>query len=279
MAINDLLSPDLKVPELKPGEVKIFRRLLKGKIDPMTEEPYNLTDYWQSGKAMIFDNFTKKRVLLLNQVGVAPVELPDGKTLMKPVVGMIKWDQSGELIHTEDTFEEYCFLMRSNQNESNKFRNKRQKATFFLVDSQKQNKELLADYDLEMEAALYCRDVDIVELKTIAKKLNINASNETLRTEILRRIKSGGAKQIMIASPNTDVKLRIQIKDAEEFDIIIFNDVSRDWFFSDNLVTPICNVPIDKDRVNGLIEFFGDQKGLGKYAKLAKKVKALYEAL
>ena len=44
MAINDLLSKELQVKPLKPGETRTFRRTLVGKIDPQTKEPYVLSD-------------------------------------------------------------------------------------------------------------------------------------------------------------------------------------------------------------------------------------------
>lgn len=278
MAINDQLSNELKVPALKPGEKKIFRRLLAGKIDPQTKEPYALADFWQSGKAMVYDRFTKESVLLLNVVGSKPIKLPDGKTLMDPIVGMVKWDRTGDKLLTEENFEEYCFLMRSNQNISNPFRNQTHKASFFLVDTERDAKLEQADYDLEMEAAYHCRNCDELELKTIAKKLNIKTPPERLRMEILNRIKQGGGKYVMIAGTNKHVKKRIQISDAEKFNILIFDDLNGKWFFADSNDL-ICEVTLDKDKVEGLIEFFDTTEGGKKYTVLAKKVKTLYEAV
>lgn len=279
MAINELLSKELQVPALKPGEKKIFRRLLKGKIDQQTKQPYVLADFWQSGKAMIFDRFAKESVLLLNVMGSRPIKLPDGKTLMDPIVVMVKWDSTGDKLITEENFEEYCFLMRSNQNMSNPFRNQTHKASFFLVDKERDIKLEQADYDLETEAAYYCRHCDELEIKVIAKKLNIKAAPERVRLEILDRIKQGGAKAIMIASNEGNIKKRIQITDAEKYNIILFTDIDGKWFFTDNLNEPICDVEINKDRIEGLIEFFGTKEGFGKYGLLAKKVKTLYGAV
>lgn len=278
MGINDQLSKDLRVPALKPGEKKLFRRLLSGKIDPQTGEPFVLSDFWQSGKAMVYDRFSKKSVLLLNVVGSRQIELPSGEMFTKPVVGMVEWDRTGDKLLTEENFEEYCFLMRSNQNVSNPFRNQTHKTSFYLVDKEREAKLEQADYDLEMEAAYFVRNCDELELKTIAKKRNITTPPERLRMEILNRIKQGGAKYVMIASSNGHIKKRIQISDAEKYNILLFDDLNGRWFFTDNNNDIICEVSLDKDKVEGMIEFFDTEEGAKKYALLAKKVKTLYDA-
>lgn len=279
MAINELLSKELKVAPLANGETKTFRRILKGKIDPQTGNPYVLSDYWQVGKQMILDPFTKKRVLLLNEVGTRPVEMPDGRTRMEPIVEMIQWDETGDIMVTENDFEKYCFLMRSNTNASNPYRNKRVKPLFYLYDPLKEQRHELATFDLTVDAAMYIRNADVVELKNIADKLNIKAQPEFLRTTILDRVQAGAARDIMIASKNIPAKKKIQVTDAEKYGIIIYNDVSGGWYFSDNVDEVICEIDINNDRVDGLIEFFGTKEGKGRYAQLAKKVKKLYDAI
>ena len=109
MGVNNLLSKEMQVPPLKPGEVKIFRRLLKGQIDPQTKNPYILSDYWMQGKAMVFDPFSKPKrsVLLLNEAGQRPVSMPDGTTRYEPIVEMIKWDETGEIVITENDHEKH----------------------------------------------------------------------------------------------------------------------------------------------------------------------------
>lgn len=279
MAINDIVSKEMQVPALKPGEVKLFRRLLKGQIDPSTKEPYILSDYWMMGKAMVYDPFSKppRSVLLLNEVGQRPIVMPDGVTRYEPIVEMIKWDESGEILCTEANHEKYCFLMRSNLNKSNPLRNNKKKPLFAVVDKLAEVKEELADFDLTVEAHQHVKSADMTELQVIAKKLNIKVAPDLLRTDILNRVHQGQAKNILKASSNTDLKKRIQVADAEKYDLIVFNDTTGEWFFTDEREKAICEVKLDTDRVEGLLEFFAAEGGAGYYATLAKKVKKLYE--
>jgi len=279
MAINDLLSEELKIQPLKAGETKLFRRMLVGKLDGQTGEPYQLSDFWQSGKTMILDPFSKKKVLLLNEVGQRPVSMPDGTTRMEPIVEMVKWGEGGDMLVTEFDFEQMCYLIRSDNNASNVWRNKRRRPQYYEVDPAKESKAELADFDLTTDAAMYCRNAKMDELKAIAKNLNIKAADDGLRMAILNKVKAGYARDIMIASTNTTVKKRIQVTDAEKYGMIIYNDISGEWYFSNNTDKPICEISLDKDRVDGLLEFFGTKEGKGRYAQLASKVKKLYDAV
>lgn len=274
--INSLLSERLQVKELGPGEVKVFRRNLMGKIDPKTNEPYILSDWWQIGKAMILDPETKKNILLLNVTGERPVDNPDGTIRFEPIVELIMWDERGEIICTENDFEKMCFLVRSNKNESNPFRNKRQKPWFYEVDKAKAIKADLDEFDLMIDVAQYVRDADMIEIKLIASKLSIKSETALLRTEILSLVKEGRARDVVALSDDRKTKTLIQVKDAQVYGVIVYNEDHRSWHFSNKLDKTILEVPIDKDSVAALVEFLMVKEGYGQYAMLAKQVKDLF---
>lgn len=286
--INSQLSKELKIPPLKPKEQVKFRLLRKGQIDQSTKEPLVLSDYWQVGKEMIYDPFAKKRVLILNVVGEKPVEMPDGRTRYEPIVGMIKWDEKGDIQMGEEQFEQICFMRRSNKNRSNKFRNKRRKVMFFEVNEMATLHKTLKNMDLTHDAYGWVRDCPLDELKAIANNLGVKFSEESngldsLRITLLKKCEElDGPRAIIIASSkgNARAKMKVQITDAEKYEILFFDDNTRDWYFMDNVKESIVNISVEQNKVDGLIDHFakGDG-GKGQYALLVKKVKHLYKAI
>jgi hypothetical protein len=278
--INSLLSKELQVKPLKPGQTKIYRRVLYGTIDSQTDEPIVLSDYWQQGKAMIYDPFAKKNVLLLNATGERPISNPDGTTRFEPIVEMIKWTETGEIILTEEHFEQMCFMERSNLNKSNKFRNKRIRPLYEEVIKNKAVKEKATSFELLLQAGDLIKTSTIDDLKVLAQKLGVNAPVDTLRMVMMNKIQEpNGPRNILKNSTNIGAKKRIQILDAEEYGILLYNDAEGSWYFEDSLAEPICHVELNIDKTQGLVDFFSTKEGKGKYALLAKKIKKLYEAI
>lgn len=281
--INEMLSPQLRVPDLKPGEMVKFRLLKKGEIDPQTGFPYTLADYWMQGKEMIFDPYNKKNknVLILNAVGFAPVTMPDHTTKYDPRVEYIKWDSTGEKLLGEDAFETICFLRRSNKNKSNPFRNKRRKALFEEINERVILATKFNDENLDLDARLYVRDCDWDELKGIAMNLKMNVDNDkldALRINLMEMVRKD-PRGVMLASSNKKMKVKIQVMDAERYEILIFDHTTRSWFYKEKLTDkPLCQVDLDKDKLEGILDFFKTPAGQAEYARFSKTIKTLYEA-
>jgi len=278
--INSILSQELQVPPLKPGEFVKFRLLKKGRIDPQTEQPLVFGDYWQHGKEVIYDPFKKERVLLLNSNGVRIVDMPDGLTRQEPRVESVMWDETGEKLLGEDQFETICFLRRSNKNGKNPFRDKKMGALFEEVNEQVSLNSRQFDEDLELEARLWVRDAPVDELKAMAENLGITYDPTNMggiRMSVADTIKKD-PRSAMIHSSNTKAKKKIQVMDALQYEIVIFDNIGRTFYYKDDLSKPLCEVPRDKDKVDGLLAFFATDEGKGHYANFANKVAKLYEA-
>jgi len=281
-SINEVLSKQLQVPELKPGEFVKFKLLKKGRIDPQTDEPLVFGEYWQHGKEVIYDPFLKgnKRVLLLNTDGVRIVDNPDGTTRQEPRVVSVMWPDTGVIMLGEDRFEQICFLRRSNKNKGNSFRKKDFLPLFEEVNEQVALNNKQFDEDIELDARIWVRDAKLDDLKAIADNLGITYDPKKLaglRMSVADKVKKD-PRSVMIHSSNVKTKKKIQIMDAIQYEILLFSEVDSTFYYKEDLTKPLCEISRDTDSVEGLMAFFATEEGKGQYAQFASKVKKLYEA-
>ena len=287
--INEQLSEQLMVPEMNSGETRKFQLIKKGQIDTMADDgkaPLKLGVYWQAGKEKIFDGFKKggkgnKNILILNATGVRMV-YDNEKDVNRevPIVEHVYWDETGELLLTEENFETVCFLTRSNKNKNNPFRNKRTMALFYEVNEKLVISTKLFDEEMDLATRQWVWDAKIDEQKAIALNLGWTVDNsklDGLKVSLLEKARTD-PKSIIIASSNIQMKKKVQIMDAEQYGFLIWDAHNRDYYYKDNLNEPFCHIPQDTAKLDGLLAFYTSEKGRAHYIKLAGIVKDLYQA-
>jgi len=284
MDINELLSEKLKVPAPKPGQTWRFRMNKTGRHDPMTGKPLALADYWMQGKDIIYDPFAKQSILILNSVGEKPVIGEFGKVRYEPIVEMIKWDHKGEIVLTEQDFPTVVFMLRSNKNKSNPFRDPKKQSLYFEVNDVKTRADKIVSMDLKHDAYTYVKEATLDKLKALGKNIGgIDITDtDTLRMNLLQRSETD-PRSIIIHSKDVKGRLKINVMDAEHYKMISFSETERKWFWMDDAGEDICDISVDKGRIDGLVEYLltqdKDNEAKSSLRLLSEKMKPIYAAV
>lgn len=293
-AINKIVSPELRVPDLKQDQVAIYKLCDADLVDHSRVDERGRPQKCQPrrsmvGSIMIQDPINRKRVKILNVVGIKHEETSDGTQREVPVVQRVVFPHTGVLSLTEEHNGTYQFMERHPHNRDNPFRDKNAKAKFYRVDAKKsairenENNYILSD------ALQHIKNADLTELKAIYEKLdetsqrkvNMSGPFEQIKRDMFELTKEHPVV-VMRASNNKDAKRRIQIMDAEYFNIITFLEDEEDdkeprrWVFTSGS-QEICTVDLTKNKIDGLAEFFvsSGEDGKAAYRKMTEGLKKI----
>ncbi len=291
--INERLSIQMRVPKLSKGQEVLYKLIASdeddlNRVDEKGRPLKHTQGYRMSGVKRIFDPFAGRTVTIENGPGrEVSVETPLGKFKTKrpepvifnsdkPVV-RVPWDKP----------ELYAFMERADENRDNPLRNPRVKARFYRVDSRKKIMNDLEKNDFLLDAMNWVsKEASFKELIIAAEKVNKLRPDKFIRTEysneeastayeLLKRELFALAQQdpqtIIKASTKVGVQIKMQIKDAMAFQLIMFTDGKngdqRQWFHNDESLTTICPVELNRDKFEALIEFFASSKEGDKHYK------------
>ena len=288
--VNEVLSPEMRVPLLKDGEIARFRLINAGKGEYGRETPTTPAGHMLSGKENIYDPFSGRagEILIQNLVSEDEFELPDGTVGTKATSEGIFFPKTGEITVTSRQNATYAFLMRSKKNLSNPFKSKQRKVrpVFFLVDDKRAILKKIADEDLYLDIRMWLKESDIKEHKSIAMNLN-NSGDPSVRVAntsdpdhllmALINVAKRAPEVVIKASGDKDTKKRVMIRDAESYDYIIWEESDRKWYFNESPMAEICGVEPGMQRHEGLHLYFSEKEGFPTYAKLGKLMKKIYK--
>jgi len=274
LQINDQISENLKVKELGENQVAIYKLcdadlVDRARVDEGTGKPRNNQPRLNmKGEIMIVDPFTKKRVKLRNIVGYKTVER-NGQLIDEPEVKRVQFDHNSTISIGPDDQGTYLFMERHPHNRDNPYRDKsRPKAKFYRVNAKKKAiQEMEYNYILA-DALTHVSQADKVELALIWKNLDPTSRKDINPEGTFEQFKRDTfelAKKkpdvVMKASSNKMMKAKLQIMDAEYYNIIQFLEsdeenpgINRRWVFVDK-DEDICDVPIDVNRFDGLLNY------------------------
>ncbi len=279
------LSERLKVKPLKEGEVKIFKLVGSGNIDPnmrdMDGKP--LPSFNQGatlvGYFTIYDKFEKDKAkakkVLKNVIGTYFETNKDtGKEEEKETMGDITFNSKGFCIVKHDEYPKLVCLLRANENGSNPYRDQSKIAIWEELDVNV-NAELAAiitDGDLAYEAETIARKGDIKDCMAISQKLlgHINKDPKDLRQELINAaIKN--PKEFIRASKDKEMRLKLQIADAMRMRFLDMNE-NEEWIWRENNGTDVMlvAVKVGVEPYSVLIEFINANKEFA--TKLSKHV-------
>lgn len=296
MVVNQVLSKELHVKPLKPGETALFKLLNAGKKELGRDEITTPELYWLNAQEEVLDPIANQKIVIGCIKGFTP-QLENGRPKMDPSTGrpllIPQLDRpkfvEGFLMVNSDENDKYSFLMRSNKNKDNKFRKKSSKAIFELVDKKKFVMSELQMSDYRFNAEKLIRGSEWMVLKAVKAKLN-NSPDKTLHITTddsdlegmklqLINVAHKNPKAIIMASDDIASKMIVTVHEAENFGIISYQSETNCWFLhNQNEYKSIHQVEANKTKIESLIDFFQSEAGGGVYQNVATVLKKLISA-
>jgi hypothetical protein len=291
MELNEVLSKELQVRPLKPGETAKFQLLNAFKKEKGRDEP-STPDLWSlSKKETIFDPFANgglgKSVLLQCITSYEPYENSDGRVINKPVLKRPEFIKGVlELTHEENNI--YIYVMRSNKRLGNPFRKKNITPRFKLLDKNAELQEQIKDSDLTYLAEKIVRESDWTTLRAIADKLNRSSDSryhvkagpdelDKLKLELIKIARFNG-KQVILASNDKESKLRVNIHDAELFNVLIYTRDLQSWQLNGKTLETVLQVQPGRDAVAALMDHFRTEEGRKHYTAIVTALQRIFKA-
>lgn len=291
MRVNEVLSEEMRVKPLKPGEAARFRLLTVGLKDIGREIPSVPESYMLSDMETVYDPIAKQPVLIGNVVSLAGIrenggriKLEHGVPMMAQHTEKILFDK-GYYTVTAEKNDTYAFLMRSKKNLTNTFRPRNMKAIFELVSDKKDVSDALMIEDMQWKAGDIVRHAEWVELQAMRVKLNkspdakLHITTEDLqgmKLQLIRLAKSH-PKQLIIASNDQPAKKTVHVYEAVNFNVLIYEEPK--WFLNiRDKFQEIHSVPPDEEKTESLVTFFQKEEGSGIHAKVVDALKKILQA-
>lgn len=297
MELNAQLSPKMRVKPLEPGETVTFELLNRYKKEAGREEP-SCPDYVAlAEKETIFDPFANeglgKMLVLQNITSLLPVDLPDGRTIDKPVLKKPVFIKGVCTIGHEQQ-NEYIFLMRSKGNADNPF-SKKGKKKFRIVNTKKATYEAMRDEDIRYQAEKLVREGDWTARRAIAHKLNQSNDprykitgniDSDLEGTLLQLIKMATAypKKVIMSSNDIEAKARVYISDAQVFGLLIWNGELNSWSIyqadaKKDKIIELLTVDPGSERIGSLLAYFKTSEGQKNYVLLVTALQKVLRSI
>lgn len=291
---NGIVSEAMRVKPLKEGQSALYKlcdcdTVDRSRVDEETGQPKQAQPrYSLYGAGInIFDRFTGKRHILQNVTGIKYETMPDRTQREVPEITRVHFERNGTKSVNYTQEGTYIFMERHPRNRDNPFRDKTKKPIFYRVSN---NKVVNADNERFMimaDTMDHIKNADLAELKAIYEALDptakrsVNANNFDILKRDLYQMAQKDPIAIMRCSSNKEVKMKIQLMDAEFYNIITFLENSeeagsnRAWIYADG--KKICNIDIATNKVEGLIQFFENKKeeGVAEYRKILAQLKKI----
>jgi hypothetical protein len=277
------LSEKLKPRPLGPEEKAVFKLLVVGKREIGRDEPAAPELVQLSPKERVTDPFDE-RGPIQKTIGTYITDHKQVQNQLKPVYKAPQFIR-GYCTVTADENALYERLMRSKNNISNKFRKAMGKGRdlFMLVEDTKEIADQLQLEDLRWMAETEVRTVEWAALKGIAATLNQSPDSRLhvksyipgvkedlpgIKLELIQLAKLY-PKQVIAASQNLDAKLKVQIFEAMNFGVLIYQDKSYFLIGPKDLVS-VHTPDVDKNPVDSLIKHLTSAEGKKSYVLFAQ---------
>lgn len=217
--------------------------------------------------------------ILEHVTGKRPVKNPDGTTRYDNIVEKVFFKE-GIVTCTKNNNHTYQYLMLRPDNGDNPFRPKgKVKVVFERIDHSKKVKAELRDKDTLYGAIDLIKYADKDDIRQLARnlpdgfKINMDNPIDTMKLDLIN-IAEKSPRTIISASKKAPIKIKLQMKDAESYQLISFNEVTRAWIDTEN--NEICNIEPGIDRYDGLVDFLNDNPENKKiYQAIIKELKQI----
>lgn len=279
-SISEYLSDPLKPRwrDVPKSGTATFRLLNKGKDEdghPLIPPTFGL------GKmCTVYDKGKKRRVILKNVTDTSIGRNKDGEEVEKEVVTPVDFENGVFRWNEEDGINTFVFLMRHPRNADNPFRDKRKEPWFYIEEKNKELEQRINDGETRYIAEGIIRyEADEEELKQIAQGVEpslLDLDVMQMKDTLLKRV-SQIPDKIIHASNNEKYKMKVKVREAEEYGVIERDRNDRIWFWNDEKFEQICSVESGKDMLVGLEEFILEPGNASIKKKLEKKLKEVKE--
>ena len=283
MQPNKVLSKTMHVKQLAPGEPAAIYRLIAAdqKSAMVTDEkgnPINNNPAKSLAKqTLVRDIETGMKVMIGNVTSIKYRKDKDGNDVPVEVTSPPKFVR-GNMRVTQDDFATMQYMERHDGNQDNPFRDKKKMPVYYRVNPKKKAMEETHQLSMLGEAIMWVSACDLMEIKAInsklpdGMKLNMNNDFEIIKMELLKKTKDNPI-EVMKASSNRAALIKVHIMEAENFNIIMWDEESRNWFYNDAEQETITTIEIGTDRVNGMVDYFRTEEGKKLYMRMAGKLK------
>jgi hypothetical protein len=293
MVVNKVLSKEMHVPPLKIGETATFRLLNARARDYSRDEP-TCPEVWQiSDKQTVHDPYTGEPIIIgavrgMKQVldSGKPRYNSDGSPMMEYETEKLQFIKGFLSLNYEKNLL-YQYMMRRNDNLTNKFRKRSSPVRFELVQEKKDIMTQLQIEDWAYKAQKLVRDGSLLNMKTLRAKLNQSpdtafhvksAENdlEGMKLELIRLAKIF-PKQLIYASGDKQAQLSVIIYEAQNYLILNYED--NVWYISEKgKMTAIHTVDGEKTKMDSLIDFFMTEEGSAIYVNVKNELGKILKA-
>lgn len=281
------LSKKLQVKPLQGDEKAVFKLLSVGTKEGSRENPSAAEIYQMSAREIVMDPFdedgAKRKVIATSVIGT---KFQNGRTVN--VYEDPKFIRGYCVVHSDNP-EMFERLMRSKHCVSNKFRKAmgKGKDLFMLVEESKEVVNQLHLADLRWMAETIVRQGDHLLMESIASalnqspdsKLHINSYNPAINKRDLQGMKlelinkaTTYPKHVISASNDEKAKLKVQIFEAMNFGVLIFENKAY-HLISDKDLIEVHKPDADKNPVDSLMEYFMSDEGTKNYVRFSQLLK------
>jgi hypothetical protein len=259
---NKVLSKIMRVTPLKG--VAIYRLIKSDEISPTATDINGNKKFsnpsWKSAdKFQIRDIETGQMVLIGNVVSVKAVKEPNGALRYDPVTAALKFTD-GTLRITDKEQATYEAAERHNANRDNPFRDDSKPAIYYRIDARKYAASQNNKNAILAESLMWVTNLDHIKIKALnqdlpdGKKLNLDSEYEVIKDQLFKLTQEDPI-MVMKASDNRATIAKIVVMECERFQIILWDNEKRVWFFNDEKQLTIMEVEIGKNRIDALAEF------------------------
>lgn len=275
-SFNDI-PKEMLPPKLAKGEIVTFQ-FVTGKPNPVPKNERGQRDpdiiYNVSIRIPTRDTIktTDGRII---DIGVDPKSDKDGNIRTRFLA--IKANDNGGFFSvvegdiTTEIF--YEFLMLTNLNETNQYRDQNVLPLFKQVDPKKEAKMMISRGEAIGTATNAVIAMNVGELRQLAASLNMNSENdiEVLRGDIMRMAIEAPEKFIKIVD-NPDMQMKAMVKRALELSLVTYEPVERKFVWNTGTTIARMDFVEGKDHLDGMVDWIKTHpNGL----EVANKLKSL----
>jgi hypothetical protein len=276
--IIDLISKELIdelgiLPEIHADHPIEFRLIRAGKVDPSSSKRTSTPQgYIYPGRALIFDPYSKRTILIRNVNGYKPILDPGKETIMDPIEEYIRFPASGSIYCTPEKYDQYVFMMLDNRHRDNPHA-KPGKAQYYMVDPKREVVKKNNSFSYKHLATGLVIDLEGQQIAEVALKLkkvfpkkypmiDLNAPDDKLLATI-----SGVADKdpidIIVALKEPRSYHRVVADDAVDRKLIVFDDKQSKWKFkkAEKGKETIAKVESGNKPINALVDHLISEEG------------------
>lgn len=298
------VSDELKVFPLQKNEVAVYKLLAAEQDDFLITDLNNKArkrrpGFSFAGKQDIYDPIRGETVTILNKSkGKRKVQTTFGEISTTGSPESVKFTSDTPVIVVKhDQPETYAFMERMNENKSNKYARKGVVPVFERVDHRKRAAEQLEKSEFKLDAMNWVmKEAKYPELVACAEKVQTYRPDVRIKTdyknseastgfELLKRelfaLAEDDPHTIIKSSNKVDSIMKMQIRDAERFQVILFSEAKKNkvsendrvWFHNEEQLKRICTVELGKNPHEALFEHFEKTKdGHADYTKMVTRL-------